>query len=322
MMSGTSLRIIGSLSVLWLYMFVAGCASVAVTPELEHPPRALSIQPVENAARPVVAFVLGGGAARGFAHVGALKVLDENGIHADLIVGTSAGSVVGALYAGGIRGDALMAMARQLARDKITDWTFPDRGVVRGQLLQQYVNDALDNHPIENLETTFVAVATDLGNGRLVAFNAGDVGMAVRASSAIPGLVQPVTINGSDFVDGGLVSPVPVHVARQYGADIIIAIDVSRSPQAHQPLDSTLSVMQQALVIMSHRIAAVELKDADILISPVLDNISLAEFDMREHAIAQGEKAANEVMPAIKRLLQQKGDEISHRGQRRSESQD
>jgi len=321
-MSWTMSRFIGSLSVLWLYMLVVGCASVAVTPEDEHPPRTLPIQPVQNPARPVVAFVLGGGAARGFAHVGALKVLDENGIHADIIVGTSAGSVVGALYAGGIRGDALMAMAHQLARDKITDWMFPDRGVVRGQLLQQYVNDALGNHPIEKLETTFVAVATDLGNGRTAAFNAGDVGMAVRASSAIPGLVQPVTINGTDYVDGGIVSPVPVHVARQYGADVIIAIDVSRQPQAHQLLDSTLSVMLQALVIMSHRITTVELKDADIVISPVLENISLAEFDMREYAIAQGEKAANEVMPAIKRLLQQKSDELTHGWQRKSESKD
>jgi len=311
-MSRTKLLVTGRLSLLWLTILVTGCATVTVTPPVEHPPQARPIQPIDIAARPVVAFVLGGGAARGFAHVGALKVLDENGIHADIIVGTSAGSVVGALYAGGIRGDALMATAHQLARDKITDWMFPNRGVVRGQLLQQYINDALANRPIEALPTTFVAVATELGSGRTIAFNAGDVGMAIRASSAIPGLVQPVTIDGIDYVDGGLVSPVPVHVARQYGADIIIAIDVSRQPRAHPVLDSTLSVMQQALVIMSHEISAVELKDADILISPALEDISLAEFDMREYAIARGEEAANGVMSSIKSLLRQMAVDKAH----------
>jgi len=305
-MSWSRLRPAIRLPVIVLYGLLAACATVDITPEVKHPPQARPIEPVDIANRPVVAFVLGGGAARGFAHVGALKALDENGIHADIIVGTSAGSVVGALYAGGIRGDALMAMANELARDKITDWMFPNRGVVRGQLLQQYINDALANRPIEALPTTFVAVATELGNGRTTAFNAGDVGMAIRASSAIPGLVQPVTIDGIDYVDGGLVSPVPVHVARQYGADIIIAIDVSRQPQAHQELDSTLSVMQQALVIMSYKISAVELKEADILISPALEDITLAEFDMREDAIARGEEAANDVIPSIKSLLRQK----------------
>ena len=295
--------------VIMLYLLLAGCATVAVTPQSDNPPQARPIQPIVIPERPVVAFVLGGGAARGFAHVGVLKALDANGIHADLIVGTSAGSVVGALYAGGIRGDDLLKVAHQLARDEITDWMFPDRGVVRGQRLQQFMNDALAGRPIEVLGTPFVAVATELGTGRTVAFNRGDVGMAIRASSAIPGLVQPVTINGIDYVDGGVVSPVPVHVAREYGADIIIAIDVSRRPLMQQALVSTLSVMQQALIIMSNKISDVETKEADILIKPALEDISLAEFDLREYAIARGETAASDVIPTIKYLLNQKAVE-------------
>jgi NTE family protein len=253
--------------------------------------------------RPVVAFVLGGGAARGFAHVGVLQKLEENGISPDIVIGTSYGSVVGALYAGGIRGSALLEIAHQLSRDQLTDWVFPNRGVVRGQLLQQFINDALGHRPIEALGTKFVAVATELRNGRTVAFNAGDVGMAVRASSAIPGLIQPVTIDGVDYIDGGVVSPVPVHVARQYGADIVIAIDVSRPPLKQDELVSTFTVMHQALIIMTNKISAAETKEADILISPLLEDITLAEFDMREYAITRGEEAAEVAMPDIKYLI-------------------
>ena len=255
---------------------------------------------------PVIAIALGGGATRGFAHVGVLNALQRNGITPDIVVGTSAGAVVGVLYAGGIRGRQLDNVALQLQRDQIVDWTLSGRGFIRGELLQQYVNNYLDNRPIEQLQTVFAATATELAKGELVVFTRGNAGAAVRASSSIPGLVSPVTIDGHDYVDGGLVSKVPARVARQLGADIVIAVDVSRPPSEHEPLDSTFTVMQQALAIMSQAVVAQDLPQADVLIQPELGVMSMNDFDMRQKAIDAGEKAALAVMDKIKKLIAQK----------------
>ena len=251
----------------------------------------------------MIAFVLGSGAARGFAHVGVLKVLEENGIQADIVVGTSAGSVVGALYAGGIRGQALVEAAHQLDIKKLTDWAVPNRGVLKGQRLQLYVNELLHYRTIETLQTRFVAVATDLSVGELVAFNYGDTGMAVRASSSIPGFVQPVVIGEREYVDGGLVSQVPVRVAREMGADVIIAVDVSRNHLLQEQLQSTFAVMRQAIIIMSRRIADAEVGEADIHIRPEVGDISNTEFELRDQVLAVGEAATLAVIDDIKQTI-------------------
>jgi len=155
-----------------------------------------------------------GTVGRGFAHAGVLKVLDDAGIRADLVVGTSAGSAVGALYAGGIRNNELVEAALAVERKELVDFVFPHRGFIEGNRLQTYIDKALNGRSIEQLDIPFVAVATELGTGRLVAFTRGDTGMAVRASCSVPVVFQPTTIRGSEYVDGGLVSPVPVKVAR------------------------------------------------------------------------------------------------------------
>jgi len=285
-------------------LLLVGCAGAPVVPE--HPPRAEPLAPVTQADRPVIAFVLGSGAARGFAHVGALKAFDDAGIQADLVVGTSAGSVVGALYAGGIRGDALVEMARALERKQILEFVLPKRGFIDGDKLQSYVDQSLQGRLIEQLELPFVAVATELKTGTLTAFNRGDTGMAVRASCSVPAVFRPAQIEGREYVDGGSVSPVPVRVARSLGADIVIAINVSRHPSEPRDLSRTTDVITQIFIVMEDAIAKEETKLADIVVQPDLTGIRAADLSARDRAIAAGEEAARAALPEIRRLIEQK----------------
>jgi NTE family protein len=283
---------------------LVGCASAPVA---EHPPRAEPLVPLARADRPAVAVVLGSGAARGFAHVGALKALDDAGVPIDLVVGTSAGSLVGALYAGGIRGDALVNMALGVQRGQLVDLVaFPKRGFIDGDKLEFFVNRSLGSRAIEQLELPFVAVATELRTGALTAFNRGDTGMAVRASCSVPAVFHPTMIDGHEYVDGSLVSPVPVRVARSLGADIVIAVDVSMQPTDRRALGNPAALVTQAFVVMAGTMAKEETRLADVVVQPDLAGISVTDFAARERAIAAGEEAVRTVLPAIQRLVAQK----------------
>ncbi len=283
---------------------VAGCASVEPVPE--HPPQAVPFAPLAAAKRPTVAYALGAGAARGFAHAGVLKVLDDAGIRPDLIVGTSAGSIFGALYAGGLRNDKLLWAARDVQRDQLIDFVFPNRGFVDGVRLQAYINQALGGRRIEALGTRFVAVATELRTGRPVAFNRGDTGLAVRASCSVPGVFRPVSIEGREYVDGGLTRPVPVSVARAAGADLVIAVVVSRQAADTGDLGSTRELLNQSVVILQNSIERAEVAGADVVIRPDLSQVSVSDFDARERAIEAGEAAARAAVPAILRAIEAK----------------
>ncbi|MGD8644080.1 MAG: patatin-like phospholipase family protein [Chromatiales bacterium] len=288
---------------LLLLAMLSACATAPPLPEIRNPPLAAPMAPVTAEGRPVVALALGGGAARGFAHVGVLKVLDAHHIPVDIVVGTSAGGVAGSLYAAGIRGDAMVRAAETLERDQITDWRIPNRGFIAGESLQDLINRLVEDRPIEALQTRFAAVATDLRTGELVAFTRGNTGLAVRASSSVPGIVQPVSINGREYVDGGLVSQVPVAVARRFGADLVIAVDVTRPPDPQAPLDSTVAVMQQAMRILSKVQADLETASADYVIRPDVHEISLVDFELRARAIEQGMRAAERAIPALRDLI-------------------
>jgi len=298
--SGTLLRPAAAI-VLALSLGIAACASLPPPPE--HPPSAEPLILIRRADRPLVAFVLGGGGARGFAHAGVLKVLDDAGIRADLVVGTSAGSLVGALYAGGIRNDELLETAIAVQREELVDFVFPHRGFIEGNRLQIYIDRALKGRLIEQLEIPFVAVATELASGRLVAFTRGDAGMAVRASCSVPVVFQPTAIRGSEYVDGGLVSPVPVKVARESGADLVIAVDVSRQPDEHKELGSTAAMLSHAFVVMEHALAQAESKLADVVIRPNLAEVRATDLAARGQAIAAGEDAARAALPRIRSLI-------------------
>lgn len=288
-------------------------ASCAIHPPVEQAPipspqEALATPPAEpspvKAAPPKVALVLGGGAVRGFAHVGVIKVLEAQGIVPDLVVGTSAGSVVGALYSAGYSGFELQKIAFKLDEDSVGDWIIPSRGFIKGEALQNYVNKAVHNQPIEKLKKPFAAVATDLQSGELMVFGRGNTGQAVRASSSVPSVFQPVTINGHEYVDGGLTSPVPVRVAREMGADVIIAVDIAGKPR-YRKVEGLTDVVLQTFSIMGQSISSRELLEADVVIRPQTGAFGSADFDKKREAILEGEKAAQAAMPLIRQKLQQ-----------------
>jgi len=272
---------------------VAGSAAPVIAPE---PPAEIKIPP------PRIALVLGGGAAKGFAHIGVIKALESQGIHADIIAGTSAGSVVGALYASGINGFELQRIALDLKESAFSDWSLPDRGFLRGEALQEFVNKTVQNRPLEKLNTPIGVVATDLQSGESVVFQRGDTGMAVRASSTVPGLFQPVRINGREYVDGGLASPLPVRTARRMGADIVIASDISARP-ALARIQDTIDILLQTFAIMGNAIANAERQDADVVVKPDISRLNSTDFESRHLAILEGERAGLAAIPALRQKI-------------------
>lgn len=274
-----------------LLAFAAGTTALTAC-KTTAPPPALPPPAPETPPRPLkIGLSLGGGAARGFAHVGVIKSLEAQGVQADIVVGTSAGSVVGALYAGGFNGFELHRLALGMEEAMVADWSMPARGVLKGEALQNYINTTLKQRPLEKLERKFAAVATDLQSGEMIVFERGNAGQAVRASSSVPAVFQPVAINGREYVDGGLVSPVPARVARRLGADVVIAVDISNKP-AYGTTAGTFDVLMQTVAIMVQSIAAYETADADIVIRPELSTTKAADFAGRNLSILEGEKAA------------------------------
>ena len=295
-----------TLSAMAAAILLAGCGS---TPTQPAAPTAAIPAPQPVARHVKIGLALGGGAARGFAHIGVIKALEAQGIVPDIVVGTSAGSVVGAMYAAGYNGFQLQKMALEMDEASISDWAIPffskAPGVLKGEALQSYVNKTVRNQPIEKLKIPFGAVATDLKTGQPILFRRGNTGMAVRASSSVPSVFQPVSIGGRTYVDGGLVAPVPVRFAKEMGAEFIIAVNISSATEA-QATASSVDVLMQTFTIMGQRINQLELKDADIVITPSLGTMGSADFNGRNLAVLAGEQAAAAVMPQIKARLKAK----------------
>ncbi len=289
---------------LFLFLVLAACAT---PPPLQYKdvilPQAVYAAPLQS-DKPVVALALGSGGDRGFAHIGVIKVLEANNIHIDMVLGTSAGSVVGALYAGGYSGVALEKLALEMDREQLKDYDFSTRGYVRGEQLQDFINRALKNRSIEQLEKPFFAVSTQLSSGKAVAFNHGNTGMAVRASSSIPGVFYPVLISGEEYVDGDLKKPVPVTLAREMGADFIIAVDISQQPKDAPALKNIIDILKQSLRIMRQSILSQELESAQIVIRPVVGPTPEIDTVSKLHLIKIGEEAATAALPLIREWLQ------------------
>jgi NTE family protein len=260
-----------------LALAVTGCVTAPYEYTGLAQPRAVAIEPL-RAPRPVVALVLGAGGSRGFAHVGVIKALEAAGIRADIVVGSSSGSVVAAIYAGGHDARALETMALGIEDNDLIDFTLFGPGRVQGEALQNYVNKALGNRSIEALDRTFAVVATERATNTMTIFNRGNTGLAVRASSSIPNVFWPVVIEGREYIDGGVTSRVPVAVARRMGADVVIAVDVSWRGSS-------------------------EVDAADVPIRPATPRTRSLDFSAKVEAIAAGEAATREAIPRIRARL-------------------
>ncbi len=249
--------------------------------------------------QPRIGLALGGGAAKGFAHIGVIKMLEANGFRPVVVAGTSAGSVVGVLYASGRNAFELQQIAGDLHQAQLRDVSLLSGGLIKGQKLQDYINERISQAPIERLKRPFAAVATQLETGKRTVFTRGNAGQAVRASSSIPGVFAPVSIAGFNYVDGGIVSPVPVDAARSLGADIVIAVDISTKASGKTP-DSLMGIVNQSIAIMGQKLGAQELARAEVVIRPRVAGIGPAEFERRAEAMLEGEKAALAAMPQLR----------------------
>jgi NTE family protein len=280
---------------------LSGCASPPV-----HPSRDAQAVVAPTLKRsPKIGIAFGGGAARGFAHIGVIQVLEEAGIKPTLVTGTSAGSFVAALYASGKSSAQLQQLAETMDEATFADWTLPifSRGMLRGEALARYVQTAVGGRRIEDMGLPLGIVATDLNSGLGVLFQRGDTATAVRASSAVPAIFQPVRIAGHEYVDGGLVSPVPVRYARQMGADLVIAVDISSAPEVN-PAGDTLQILMQTFTIMGKSINMLELRDAEVVVRPALNSVSSADFGARRRAIQAGRDAMLERLPQLKAVIE------------------
>lgn len=277
-----------------------GACGLLTREPVAEPPRATPTA----MASPRIALALGGGGTRGFAHIGVIKALEAQGIVPDVIVGTSAGSVVGALYAAGYSGFQLQELAIPLQRDSIVSLLPTRRGFLDCERLRRYVNERVEQRPLEKLARTFAVVATDLESGQPIVFRTGETGLAVCASSAVPAVFVPVRISGRDYVDGGLVSPVPVSIARQsLGADFVIAVDISNRPEDN-PTRDVIDVLLQSFGIMGQTINRTELAGADVVIRPTTSRLPQGSLDERHTAILEGEKAANALAAELREKLE------------------
>lgn len=249
-----------------------------------------------------IAVVLGAGASKGFAHIGVLKILELNKIPVHMVVGTSVGSFVGSLYAYGYNPYELQTLALALQKDDVADYTLPDNGFIKGDKLENFINTRVKYTPIDRFRIPFYAVTTNIQTGEEMVFGRGNAGRAVRASCSIPGVFQPPVISNKMYVDGGVVSPLAVDVARRYGADVVIAVDISSSLAVSAPA-GTIETIMQAIDIMYNKISAIQVKNADVLISPNVGYIGSSDFSKRHEAIMEGEKAAVKALPEINQVI-------------------
>ncbi|NWF93217.1 MAG: patatin-like phospholipase family protein [Syntrophaceae bacterium] len=283
----------------WIPFLLVVIITSCTLKEVQPPP---SVLPPPKPAK--IGLVLGAGASKGFAHIGVLKVLESNKIPIHMIVGTSVGSVVGSLYAYGHDAFQLQKLSFSIEKGEIVDLTIPENGFIKGEKLEEFINKTVKHTTLERLKVPFYAVATDIQNGQEVVFGRGNTGTAVRASCSIPGIFRPVKIGDRMYVDGGVVSPVAVDAAKRFGADVVIAVDISADVEKSLP-GNTIETILQSINIMYSKLASVQLSRADVVIKPKVGHIGSADFSKRHEAVLEGEKAALEALPQIMQIVNQ-----------------
>jgi NTE family protein len=276
------------------------------------PPVAVPQIPVQQVPqgpppKPKIALVLGGGAARGFAHVGVIRALEQEKIPIDMVVGTSVGSLIGAIYAADLSSFDLEWTAFQLEKDDLFDFgvmnAITGMGFAKGDKLETWVKSHIKTTDIENLKLPFAAVATDLNWGYKVVLDHGSVARAIRASAAIPGVFQPVQHQGKILVDGGVVDNIPISVAKAKDADIVIAVDISGN-LGNTNITNLLGVSLQATNIMFALNVEHSKKDADVLITPAgIGDIGMLDFTQKKRCMQAGIESTKNAMPAIRKVI-------------------
>ncbi len=257
----------------------------------------------KDAKKPIIALVLGSGGARGYAHIGAIEILEKNNIHPDFIVGTSAGSIVGSLYASGKNSSELREIALNLKANDVRDVTLDKKGFFEGKKVEDFINKEVNNTPLQSLKIPMYVIATELKEGKKVVFNYGNTGQAVRASVAIPSMFIPTKIGDDEYVDGGLVSPVPVDVAKKLGADIVIGVDILAQP-VHTETSNIWGLFNQNINIMQKHLAQEELKGADIVIQPDLrEKVHIFDVSGREITMLAGQNATQKILPELRKII-------------------
>jgi NTE family protein len=283
-----------------------------------------------SVAEKKIGYALGGGGARGLAHIGVLKVLEERGVYPYAIAGTSIGALVGVLYAGGLKAAEIEEVAlgvnwRRMAL--LVDPTVSPSGFVRGRRITSLLKSVLGDLSFPDLKVKFAAVATDIVRGEGVILTSGSVLDAVRASISVPGILTPVSVEGRYLVDGGLVNEVPVGVCRQLGAGYVVGVNVIPDPSGMMAMPwsqrrwmsrkkaaaggrtgkagkpgtgrpNVVQVLSQSLLIPGYRVAMQDLAGADVAISPAVGGIGFFDFDRAAEAIAAGEAAARQALEA------------------------
>lgn len=273
-------------------------------PDAQEVDRLLKVEKKNN--KPVIALVLGSGGARGYAHIGVIEALEKNNIHPDFIVGTSAGSIVGSLYASGMNANELRNVALGLKANDVRDVTLDKKGFFEGKKVEDFINQQVKDQQIQDLKIPMFIVATELKQGKKVVFNYGNTGQAVRASVSIPSMFVPAKIGDDEYVDGGLVSPVPVQIAKKLGADVVIAVDILAQP-IHTETSNVWGLFNQNINIMQKYLAENELKDASIVIQPDLrEKAHIFDVSAREQTMKSGEEAAMAQMAEIIKITNKK----------------
>ncbi|MBH8585543.1 patatin-like phospholipase family protein [Thermoactinomyces sp. CICC 10520] len=252
--------------------------------------------------RPKIGLALSSGGARGFAHLGVLKVLKEEGIPVDCVAGSSIGSIMAVLLANGLDLDMCEKLACSLKRKYWLDFTVPRKGFVPGEKVKALIRLLAHHKKLEELQIPTAIVATDLVTGEPVVFTEGPVDQAVRASISIPGIFEPVIRGDQVLVDGGVADRLPVSVVRKLGADFVIAVDViPRAPQAE--IRNIFDVITQTLIIMEKQITGQKRSTADFLIHPDVGDIQVTSFSRVEECIRRGEEEARAQIDKLKERI-------------------
>ncbi len=282
-----------------LLMLLSGCYSLRIIPE-----ECVAI-PHFTPAQPIrLALVLGGGGSKGLAHLGAIQELEKAGIRPDLIIGCSAGAMAGALYADQPNLDSAIESLIPLRKRDVLDYSYmnPIFGFINGDLLHNLMKRLLQVKVFEDLKIPLIVITTDLLTGDVIEISSGDIASAVRASCAFPGVFKPVPLYGRFCIDGSASCPIPVNIAKKYGAKVIVAIDLSEKLSKEQPRH-LLGVTKRSLDIAYRKFIEQSLDQADIAIRMNFDEIGIFNDDQNEWLYEQGQVVIRSHIPEILKKL-------------------